>query len=161
MCVVNSGQPGSKMSRPLRAAGSAGTASLEIHVKLRVFVVEDLHNVRVLLDDLLASRGAFEVVGTATTEAEANLWLEENRDRWDLLIADLILAQGSGISVVRRAVQSSKSGKVVVLSGFATEGIRKHLLELGVARVFDKANTEEFVRWLDDIGGAASAERMP
>jgi hypothetical protein len=48
---------------------------------------------------------------------------------------------------------------VVVLSGFATEGIRKHLLELGVDRVFDKANTEEFVRWLDDIGGASSAGR--
>jgi DNA-binding NarL/FixJ family response regulator len=128
-------------------------------VKLRVFVVEDLHNVRVLLNDLLASRGAFEVVGFATTEAEANLWLEENRERWDLLIADLILAQGSGISVVRRAVQSTKSGKVVVLSGFATEGIRKHLLELGVARVFDKADTEEFVRWLSDPGGIASTNR--
>jgi DNA-binding NarL/FixJ family response regulator len=133
-------------------------ATVEIHVKLRVFVVEDLHNVRVLLNDLLASRGAFEVVGFATTEAEANLWLEENRERWDLLIADLILAQGSGISVVRRAVQSTKSGKVVVLSGYATEGIRRHLLELGVNRVFDKADTEEFVRWLNDTGGIASAD---
>jgi DNA-binding NarL/FixJ family response regulator len=85
-----------------------------------------------------------------TTEAEANLWLEENRERWDLLIADLILAEGSGISVVRRGVQLTESGKVVVLSGFATEGIRKHLLELGVARVFDKADTEEFVRWLNE-----------
>ena len=56
------------------------------------------------------------------------------------------------------AVQSTESGKVVVLSGFATEGIRKHLLELGVARVFDKANTEEFVRWLDDLGGVASRD---
>lgn len=130
-------------------------------MKLRVFVVEDLHNVQVLLNDLLVSRGAFEIVGSATTEAEANLWLEENRDGWDLLIADLILAQGSGISVVRRAVQSTKSGKVVVLSGFATEGIRKHLLELGVVRVFDKANTEEFVRWLDATGGAGLAGRAP
>jgi hypothetical protein len=59
---------------------------------------------------------------------------------------------------VRRAVQSTKSGKVVVLSGYATEGIRRHLLELGVNRVFDKADTEEFVRWLNDTGGIASAD---
>lgn len=161
MCVVNFRPAGPQTSRSTRGARIGWHGDLEIHVKLRVFVVEDLHNVRVLLNDLLASRGAFEVVGTATTEAEANLWLEENRDGWDLLIADLILAEGSGISVARRAAQSSRSGKVVVLSGFATEGIRKHLLELGVARVFDKANTEEFVRWLDDIGGAVSTEQSP
>jgi DNA-binding NarL/FixJ family response regulator len=125
--------------------------ALEIHLKVRVFVVEDLHNIRVLLNDLLSSRAGFEVVGSATTEAEANLWLEESGGEWDLVIADLILAQGSGISVVRRAVQSRHSGRVVVLSGYATEGIRKHLLDLGVDRVFDKANTDEFVRWIDTI----------
>jgi DNA-binding NarL/FixJ family response regulator len=130
-------------------------------VKVRVFVVEDLHNIRVLLNDLLSSRAGFEVVGTATTEAEANLWLEENSGGWDLVIADLILAQGSGISVVRRAVQSSHSGRVVVLSGYATEGIRKHLLELGVDRVFDKANTDEFVRWIETIDAPDASGPAP
>jgi DNA-binding NarL/FixJ family response regulator len=136
-------------------------ATLEVHVKVRVFVVEDLHNIRVLLNDLLSSRAGFEVVGAATTEAEANLWLEENSGGWDLVIADLILAQGSGISVVRRAVQSSHSGRVVVLSGYATEGIRKHLLELGVDRVFDKANTDEFVRWIETIDAPDASGPAP
>jgi DNA-binding NarL/FixJ family response regulator len=131
--------------------GFGGAGNLEIHLKVRMFVVEDLHNIRVLLNDVLSSRAGFEVVGTATTEAEANLWLEENSGEWDLVIADLILAQGSGISVVRRAVQSRYPGRVVVLSGYATEGIRKHLLDLGVERVFDKANTDVFVRWIDTI----------
>jgi DNA-binding NarL/FixJ family response regulator len=130
-----------------------GRFGLEKDVKLRVFLVEDLHNVQAFLNELLDSRGVFEVVGTATTEAEANLWLDENRNGWDIVVADLILAQGSGISVVRRARQLTESGKVAVLSGFASDGIRKHLLELGVDEVFDKANTDAFIRWLDQVGG--------
>jgi CheY-like chemotaxis protein len=161
---VNSSSRSTGELRHQRRTDPEQRATLEVHVKVRVFVVEDLHNIRVLLNDLLASRAGFEVVGTATTEAEANLWLEENSGEWDLVIADLILAQGSGISVVRRAVQSRNSGKVVVLSGYATEGIRKHLLELGVDRVFDKANTDEFVRWIEtmdspDASGPASGLR--
>ena len=120
-------------------------------MKLRVFVVEDLQTVQRLLHDVLDARGVFAVVGTASTEAEANLWLEENPHGWDIIVADLILAQGSGISVVRRARLLAETGKVVVFSGYATEGVRDHLLRLGVDRVFDKANTDEFFAWLDEI----------
>jgi DNA-binding NarL/FixJ family response regulator len=131
-------------------------------VKLRVFVVEDLHSLQGLLNELLATGGAFEVVGNATTEAEANYWLEENRDGWDLVVADLILAEGSGMSVVRRARQISETGRVVVWSGYASGAIRSHLLQLGADRVFDKADTAEFVAWLDEIAaGAGSGKSRP
>jgi DNA-binding NarL/FixJ family response regulator len=126
-------------------------------LKLRVFVVEDLHTVQKLLHDVLDARGVFEVVGTASTEAEANLWLEENPNGWDIIVADLILAQGSGISVVRRARLLTETGKVVVFSGYATGGVRDHLLRLGVDRVFDKANTDEFFAWLDEVVGSTPA----
>lgn len=126
-------------------------------MKLRVFVVEDLHTVQKLLHDVLDARGVFEVVGTASTEAEANLWLEDHPNGWDIIVADLILAQGSGISVVRRARLLTETGKVVVFSGYATDGVRDHLLRLGVDRVFDKANTHEFFAWLDEVVGSTPA----
>lgn len=48
-------------------------------MELRVFVVEDLQRMRGLLDELFTSLGGIRVVGSAGTEAEAKLWLEENR----------------------------------------------------------------------------------
>lgn len=104
---------------------------------------------RDLLIDLFSSIGNYQVVGTASTEAEANLWIAEFADKWDLLIVDLILAEGSGLGVVPRARGLRPDGVVVVLSAFATPGIEKHLRAHGVQAVFDKADTPAFVAWLD------------
>jgi DNA-binding NarL/FixJ family response regulator len=123
---------------------------------LRVFLVEDLQGMRDLLIDLFTSSGRFQVAGTASTEAEANLWLEDFRDKWDLVVTDLILAQGSGMNVVARAKSLKADGRVVVLSAYASEGIQQHCRKLGAEAVFDKARTSEFVKWLDALGSAPS-----
>lgn len=104
---------------------------------------------RNLLTDLFTSVGNYQVVGTASTEAEANLWIDEFPRKWDLLIVDLILAEGSGLGVVARARQRRQDGDVVVLSGYASPGIETHLRRNGVAEVFDKADTQAFIAWLD------------
>jgi two-component system, OmpR family, response regulator len=116
---------------------------------VRVFLVEDLPAMRDLLVDLFSSTGKHQVVGTASTEAEANLWLSEFSDQWDLLVVDLILAQGSGLGVVPRARTRRPDGEVVVLTAFATPGIERHLRAQGVNAVFDKADTPAFVAWLE------------
>ena len=75
-------------------------------MRFRVVVVEDQVSSRQALLELFRSTGdAFEVVGTTATEAESKLWMSENPEGWDILITDLVLAQGSGIEVVRRAKQ--------------------------------------------------------
>jgi two-component system OmpR family response regulator len=117
----------------------------------RVFLVEDFQGTRDLLLDLFSSTGRFQVVGTAGTEAEAKLWLEDFLDKWDLVVTDLVLAEGSGMEVVSRAKALKPEARVVVLSAYATEGIRKHCLNLGAEAVFDKGRTEEFVHWLDAV----------
>ena len=116
---------------------------------IRVFLVEDLPAMRELLVDLFTSIGNYQVVGTSSTEAEANLWIEEFPGKWDLLIVDLILAEGSGLGVVARARQRRKDGDVVVLSAYGSPGIEKHLRANGVTAVFDKADTQAFIDWLD------------
>ena len=122
-------------------------------LRLRVFVVEDLVPAQALLNDLFDANGDnYEVVGSSTTEAEANGWLADNAGEWDMVVTDLVLAQGNGISVARRARQLHSSALVVVLSGYATPGICKHLLDLGANRVFDKADMAGFVQWLGNPG---------
>lgn len=108
---------------------------------VRVFLVEDLGRTRSALAELLETVEGFRVVGGASTEAEANLWLDDHPSGWDLVIVDLMLEQGSGMSVLARCNAQPDKGKVVVYSGYASPAIRDHCLKLGADAVFDKSAT--------------------
>ena len=117
---------------------------------LSVFIVEDLKQVEGVLTELLAGMG-FRVVATVRTEAEANHWLQEHPGQWDVMILDLVLDQGSGMNVIGRARQQPGSGKIAVFSGYASEGIRQHCIDLGADAVFDKADTPALISWLKKL----------
>lgn len=109
-------------------------------VTVRLLLVEDLAQVREVMLDTLSLVGSFAMVHCAGTEAEANLWLEDHQGGWDLAVIDLVLDQGSGLSVVPRAHKLAGPGaRVVVLSEFVTEGMRKHCLRIGADQVFQKS----------------------
>ena len=120
-------------------------------MELKVFLVEDLQRMRGLLGDLFSSMGGLKVVGSASTEAEAKLWLDDHPDGWDVVVIDLVLEQGSGMEVIRRCKADPAGGKVVVFSSYATPGVRQHCLDLGADAVFDKAETSAFITWLNDL----------
>ena len=120
-------------------------------MELRVFLVEDLQRMRGLLADLFSSMGGLQVVGAATTEAEARLWLGEHPGGWDVVVMDLVLEQGSGIEVIRSSKALPGAGKVVVFSSFATPGVRQHCLSLGADAVFDKSETAGFIHWFNEL----------
>ncbi|HYE41241.1 MAG TPA: response regulator [Ramlibacter sp.] len=121
-------------------------------MKQRVFLAEDLTRMRGLLVDLFSSTGEFQVVGTACTEAEAESWLARHGDEWDLAIIDLVLDEGNGTNVVRRARQSHYGGVVAVLASCVTENLREHCYALGADSVFDEAETGRFLLWLGKVG---------
>ena len=120
-------------------------------MELRVFLVEDLQRMRSLLADLFSSMGGLRIVGSATTEAEAKLWLDEHRSGWDVAVIDLVLDQGSGMEVIRRCKANAGGGRIVVFSSYATAGVRQHCLDLGADAVFDKSETAGFITWFNDI----------
>lgn len=107
---------------------------------VKLLLVEDLPQMQGVVLDLLATVGDFELVQSVSTEAEANLWLDENAGAWDLAVIDLILEQGTGLGVVARARTRPPRSKVVVFSDYATEGIRKHCLKLGADAAFHKGD---------------------
>lgn len=122
---------------------------------VRVLLVEDLPQMQGVVLDLLATLGDFKLVKAVSTEAEANLWLDENPGEWDLAVIDLILEQGTGLGVVARAKNRSPGSKVVVFSDYATEGIRKHCIKLGADAAFQKgADVQAFIAYCSALAQA-------
>jgi DNA-binding NarL/FixJ family response regulator len=118
---------------------------------VRVFLVEDQGRMRSALVDWLGTLDAFRVVGDASTEAEANYWLDENTDGWDLAIVDLMLEQGSGMSVLARCNAQPGKGRIVVFCGYASPAIRDHCRKLGADAVFDKTEINALMDYCRDM----------
>ena len=102
--------------------------------------MEDDRRVHDVVGKLLASIGDLAPVSTVTTEAEANLWLEENPQGWDLAVIDLILEAGTGMGVLAKCQIWPSAGKAVVLSNYVSPAIEKHCFALGADAVFHKAH---------------------
>jgi DNA-binding NarL/FixJ family response regulator len=126
-------------------------------VPIKVFLVEDMPNLQGVISDLLKTLGDFIVAGTATTEAEANLWLDENSAGWDLAILDLVLQQGSGMGVIRKCRRklTSPDAKVVVFSDYVTPGISRHCLRLGADAAISKSDVPTFLRFCAGVAAQA------
>ena len=99
-------------------------------VKRKALIVEDAPDAQAALAALLAAEN-FEVVAMAATEQQAVEWLQQNEGGWDIVIVDLLLAEGSGFSVLRRCAAGPQTGQVVVFSGFVSDTVRERCLALG------------------------------
>jgi CheY-like chemotaxis protein len=82
-----------------------------------IMVVEDHEDTLTLLR-LLLERSGYTVQG-ATTVAEALEKLEHTR--FDLLITDIALPDGSGLEIIRRARLSQPDLRGIALTGFGSE----------------------------------------
>lgn len=119
---------------------------------VRVFVVEDSKPMRELVCDLLDAVGGFEVVGTAANETAATDWLLRHRGGWDLAIVDLLLAEGSGFTLIGRC-NKEPGGAVVVFSDFVTPVVRERCIRLGADGVISKAQFGELRAYLQAFPG--------
>jgi DNA-binding NarL/FixJ family response regulator len=107
---------------------------------LKTYIVEDSPVIRENLIATLEELVPVEVVGAAADESTAVQWLSGPDHRYDLVIVDIFLKAGSGLNVLRAVNGLPQPCKLVVLSNYATQDIRRKCLELGAARVFDKSN---------------------
>ena len=107
---------------------------------LTTYVVEDSATIRENLIATLEEIAPVKVVGFAETEKEANRWLSAHNGDWHLAIVDLFLKEGSGLGVLKGCQSRNPYQKVVVLTNYATNDIRRRCAELGSDAVFDKSN---------------------
>lgn len=110
---------------------------------LITYIVEDSATIRENLISTLEEIAPVKVVGFAETENEANHWLSTNNGDWQLAIVDLFLKEGSGLGVLKGCQNRNRDQKVVVLTNYATDDIRRRCAELGSDAVFDKSNELE------------------
>lgn len=125
--------------RPEHRSPSAGPGGR----RLEVFLVEDSATIRAGLVAALEELAPVRVVGAADTAADALRALEDAGDRWDLVVVDVFLRQGSGLDVLRELQRSSSPLHRVVLTNYAHPSMRAHCLALGAERVFDKSGEVE------------------
>ncbi len=109
-------------------------------VELRTYIVEDNATIRENLIGTLEELARIKALGWAETENEARGWLAGHPGDWDLAIVDLFLKQGSGLGVLEACQCRGGAQRVVVLSNYATEDMRKRCAQLGADAVFDKSN---------------------
>ena len=109
-------------------------------VELRTYFVEDNATIRENLIGTLEELACIKAMGWAETEHEARGWLSGHFGEWDLAIVDLFLKEGSGLGVLESCQARRGTQRVVVLSNYATEDMRKRCSQLGADAVFDKSN---------------------
>lgn len=111
-------------------------------MSLKAILVEDNQTIRDNLIPALWELAAVTVLAFAETEDEALALLEAHPD-WDLIIVDLFLREGTGLTVLR-ACQSRKSHqRAIVLTNYPNPQIRAHCLALQADAVFDKSQELE------------------
>lgn len=109
-------------------------------MELRTYIVEDNPTIRENLIGTLEELACIKALGWAETENEAKAWLAAEPAHWDLAIIDLFLKQGSGLGVLEACRKRRPGQRVVVLSNYSTEDMRKRCIQLGADAVFDKSN---------------------
>ena len=109
-------------------------------LSLRIYLVEDNAIIRENLAAALAELAGAALCGSAEGEKEAVAWLTTHPDDWDLAIVDVFLKEGNGIGVVAASKARQSDQKLVVLTNYASKGVREQCLKLGADAVFDKSN---------------------
>lgn len=122
---------------------------------LNCFLVEDSPLIRENLVATLQEMLDLEVVGQAEDEAGALRWLHDEAVPCDILIIDLFLKRGSGMSLLPKARLLQPEAKIVVLSNYATADMRRRCAELGADRVFDKSSElDELIAYCLDLASS-------
>jgi two-component system, OmpR family, response regulator len=114
-------------------------------------MVEDSREIISVIEELLAPDGRFHVKGRNATESEAAQWLELHPADWDIAVIDLVLRDGSGFNVIRRYREANESGRIVVLSDYATLNIKLRCVELGADAVFTKGEFKAFIAYVSGL----------
>jgi DNA-binding NarL/FixJ family response regulator len=125
---------------------------------LRVFLVEDSLEVRELIIENLAMIPGLVIAGVSESEGDALSQL--NSMPCDVLIVDIQLKKGNGISLLRQISEQSKIANnmfKIICSNNASEVFRRAGQQYGVRHFFDK--TSEFPQLfalLKDLGSNKS-----
>ena len=107
---------------------------------MRILLVEDSAPIRMRLLELLNIPGEMHVAATVETERDAHEQIDTHD--FDVLVVDVQLRQGSGISTVRNARArwiAVAPSLIIVLTNHALPTVRQHCIAAGADHFLDKS----------------------
>ena len=138
--------------RPESSAGasSASNSSTPSARSLAILIVDDHDVVRIGFKQILSEHSRFKVAGEASSAAQA---LEQLRSgKFEIVLLDLSLPDGSGIDVLRRIKAQYPETRVLVLSSFSEEQYGINMLRAGAAGFLSKTcSSDELVKAIDTV----------
>ena len=130
---------------------------------IKAYLVEDQADIRNTLIEGMEEVMPVQFIGQAVNEPEALRWLSDNGRRWDVLIVDLFLRNGSGFGVLQACKARSPNQKAVVLTSYVDSDVLAQCRALGADAVFDKNDQlEQLVKFCldhaEDLGKATHTD---
>ena len=111
---------------------------------MKVFLVEDAPLLRERLETLIASVPGARVVGHAAAAKEAVEAIL--RERPDVVVLDIHLAEGNGFDVMRGLRAAAFAPEIHVLTNYPLDGYRQSAERLGARGFFDKSHQFDALR---------------
>jgi two-component system OmpR family response regulator len=103
---------------------------------MKIFIVEDSPDIRERLRALIGDIANAEIIGEADNQEDALRSIFQSAP--DVVIVDLHLAGGSGMSTLQQIKQKRPEIKVIVLTNHGYPQYRKRCMELGADCFLDK-----------------------
>jgi len=119
---------------------------------MNIFLVEDTASIRRLLVRRLESMPGMRVVGEAGGERQAFALIQWTQP--DVVLMDLSLATGSGLSLLAELRRAGYGGRIAVLTAQDVDAYRRACLNAGADAFYDKASGLETL--FDDLAGYAA-----
>ena len=111
----------------------------------RVFIVEDDPTTREFFAQSVRQCAQLQLLGQAASVAEARTWLNEGAHAIDVLLTDLGLPDGSGLEVIRHALQRHPECEALVISMFGDEDNVLASIEAGATGYIHKDSVPDDV----------------
>ena len=111
----------------------------------RVLIVEDDPSTREFFAQSVRQCAQLQLTGQASSVAEARTWLNEGGQAIDVLLTDLGLPDGSGLEVIRHALQRHPECEALVISMFGDEDNVLASIEAGATGYIHKDSAPDDV----------------
>ena len=125
--------------KTLNASETLPRANRTATVERRILLIEDSEVLSRRLVELLSEPGSMSIAAQAATQSEAISRLKEGL--FDVLVVDIELAEGNGVTVVRNARQlypPHAQPLIIVLTNYASDFVREHCFAAGADYFLDK-----------------------
>jgi len=119
---------------------------------MNIFIVEDSASIRRLLVRRLDAMPGMRVVGEAGGERQALALIQWTQP--DVVLMDLSLATGSGLSLLAQLRRAGYTGRIAVLTAQDVDAYRRACLDAGADAFYDKASGLETL--FDDLAEYAA-----